>query len=175
MVRIYIILVLVILFLFWLGAIFKKRNVFKQTRRKLIEWNDENEELEKLRIVTNQLIKIEQLYQKTELESDLANVVDLQIEILQMFHKNPKQLTENSKRIILYYTNSLLNILQQWLELKQKISTPSLLQKGSERVITVLHKWQELLQNLRLKLLNNQYAVLDAEIQALIDGLDLDK
>lgn len=175
MVRIYIFLVLVILFLFWLGAIFKKRNVFKQTRRKLIEWNDENEELEKLRVVTNQLIKIEQLYQKTEMESDLANVVDLQIEILQMFHENPKQLTENSKRIILYYTNSLLNILQQWLELKQKISTPSLLQKGSERVITVLHKWQELLQNLRLKLLNNQYAVLDAEIQALINGLDLDK
>lgn len=175
MIRIYILLILVILFVFWLRSVLKKRNFFQHKGRKLIEWNDENEDLEKLRVITNQLIEIEKLYQNTEMESQLARVIDLQIEVLQMFHDNPKHLTENSKRIILYHTNSLLNILQHWLDLKQKISTPSLLQKGIERVTTVLNKWHELLQNIRLKLLNNQYALLDAEIQALINGLELDK
>lgn len=173
MLRIYILLVLIFLLFFWLSSKFKQYTTSK-SRRIFLESNDESEDLEKLRSVTNQLIAMEKEYSKTEIQDQLARVIDLQIEVFQTFQKNPENLTENVKRIILYYTNSIVNVLRQWLDLKKKMPNSSVVSEGNQRISELLEKWLELLQNIRLKLLNSQYAVLDAEIQALLNGLNLD-
>ncbi|MCX8000454.1 MAG: hypothetical protein N3A69_16125 [Leptospiraceae bacterium] len=173
MLRIYILLVLIFLLLFWLSSKFKQYTTSK-SRRVFLESNDDSEDLEKLRAVTNQLIAMEKEYSKTEIQDQLARVIDLQIEVFQTFQKNPENLTENIKRIILYYTNSIVNVLRQWLDLKKKMPNSSVVSEGNQRIGELLEKWLELLQNIRLKLLNSQYAVLDAEIQALLKGLNLD-
>lgn len=173
MLRIYILLVLIFLLFFWLSSKFKQYTTSK-SRRVFLESNDESEDLEKLRSVTNQLIAMEKEYSKTEIQDQLARVIDLQIEVFQTFQKNPENLTENVKRIILYYTNSIVNVLRQWLDLKKKMPNSSVVSEGNQRISELLEKWLELLQNIRLKLLNSQYAVLDAEIQALLNGLNLD-
>lgn len=173
MLRLYLILILILIVGFWFLKKLKQTSVQKY-RRELLSLNEDNEDLQKLKVVTNQLISIETEYSKTETGILLGKVIDLQVEIIKLFSQNPENITENSKRLILYYSNSILNVLEHWKELKQKLSDYGLVPEGDQKITELLNKWIELLQNIRLKLLDKKYALLDAEIQALIDGLKLD-
>lgn len=140
-----------------------------------LELSSENEDLEKLKLVTNQLIAVQKHYKYTEIESYLSKVISLQKQVVELFYENPDKLTDSSKRIILYYTNSILNVLQQWLELRKQDKNAKVIPEGNQRVIELLIKWHELLEKIHSNFIAEKYALLDAEIQSLLNGLNLDK
>lgn len=156
------------------------RNVIKQeeAQEKLetfTKFNEENEDLEKVKMLTYELINIEKDYLGTEISPHLSKVISLQKQVIEMFYKNPNKFEDNYKRIIVFYTNSILNVLRQWLELKQSTTNYQIISDANQRLIELLTRWHELLQQIQSNFVSEKYALLNAEIQSLLDGLKLDK
>ncbi|MEM4271012.1 MAG: hypothetical protein QXO70_02860 [Candidatus Pacearchaeota archaeon] len=150
----------------------------EETQEKLetfTKLNDENEDLEKVKMLTYELINIEKNYLGTEIAPHLSKVISLQKQVMEMFYKNPSKFEDNHKRIILFYTNSILNVLRQWLELKKSTTNYQIISDANQRLIELLTRWYELLEQIQSNFVSEKYALLNAEIQSLLDGLKLDK
>ena len=154
----------------WLYSFIKKQIYFRISKKQF--------DYEQLKEFTNKLIELEKFYEKTEIADLLKKILNFQEELLDIYNKNPENFTEDLKRIIFYYTNSISNVLQNSVELQQlqkKFIATNFVEERNKEIKELLEEWLKALENITQKLLNNKYAVLDAEIQSLLNGLKLDK
>lgn len=152
-----------------------KQEIKQEKLETFTKLTDEDEEIEKVKMLTYELVNIEKNYLETEIAPHLSRVIILQKQVVEIFAQNPSKFKENHKRIILFYTNSILNVLQQWLNLKQSTTNEQIISDANQRLIELLTRWYELLEQIQSSFINEKYALLNAEIQSLLDGLKLDR
>lgn len=174
MFRLYIVLSFLAIGFYIIWKFFYKNHLKSKRQRELKDLNDISEELETIKIVTFKLIDIENDLSKSIIEPTLTEIIDIQTEILRLYNNNPHSLSENARRLIINYTNSLLNILDKWKTLKEKSEHIEQLQETSEKILGILSKWREILIRIRRRALDKEFDQLDAEIQSMNNGLDLD-
>ncbi len=123
------------------------------------------------------IIKLEEITPKFEsdIQSSLEQILHLQRNILDYYKNNPQSFPENARRLIINYTNSLLDILEKFYLLSERSSQMKEIEDQKQKILDLLGSMQSMLSSIENKVLDNQFSNLDSEIQSMKDGLNLDK
>jgi 5-bromo-4-chloroindolyl phosphate hydrolysis protein len=175
MIRLYFFLVILILGIYFTWKYFYSNLQSSQRRKEIQNLSEISEELESVKLVTLKLIDLENYFKKTIFFSSLREVIDIQLEILKLYNSQPKTFSEYAKISVVNYTNSLVNILEKWIELEKKSSNTEELQQSSKKILDLLEKWKVILLKIKKRALDKEFLELDAEIQSMQSGLNLDQ
>jgi 5-bromo-4-chloroindolyl phosphate hydrolysis protein len=174
LIRLYAILALIVVGGYIIWKQFKKKQISYRRKKMIYNLKEASEELETIKIVTLKLVEKEEELQNTDLKYALAGVLEIQLDILKLYNESPTTLTDLARRWIINYSNSLLNILEKWQTLQGKHVEQSVEDDSVSTIQTLISKWEATLQSIRNKITEKQFEQLDAEIQSMINGLNLD-
>jgi 5-bromo-4-chloroindolyl phosphate hydrolysis protein len=171
MIRLFIIYSIVLVIGYYSYKLFiSRKNLLKHKIKEYKELNNIAPEL------LQAIIKLEDIQPKfdSEIQDSLNSILHLQRNILDYYKNNPQNFPEQARRLIINYTNSLLEILEKYYTLSKKSSQFKEISIQKQKILDLLGSMQSMLSSIENKVLDNQFSNLDSEIQSMKDGLNLD-